>query len=71
LKKKKGRPTIGFLTDWSEQDYQTNLREGVIDAAEVYDANLLCFVGGALRSTNAYEAQRNVLYDLIRSLHQL
>ncbi|MBN1698086.1 MAG: substrate-binding domain-containing protein [Spirochaetales bacterium] len=65
MKKKKVRPTIGFLTDWSEQDYQTNLREGVIDAAEAYDANLFCFVGGALRSTNAYEAQRNVLYDLI------
>ncbi|MBN2444393.1 MAG: substrate-binding domain-containing protein [Spirochaetales bacterium] len=64
-KRKDSRPSIAFLTDWSEQDYQTNLREGVIDAAEENDANLFCFVGGGLKSVNAYEVQRNVLYDLV------
>ncbi|MBN2536603.1 MAG: substrate-binding domain-containing protein [Spirochaetales bacterium] len=65
VKKKRNRPTIAFLTDWSEQDYQTNLREGVIDAAEENDANLFCFVGGGLNSVNAYEIQRNVIYELV------
>lgn len=64
-KKKKARPTIAFLTNWSEQDYQTILREGVIDAAEENDANLFCFVGGGLKSMNSYEIQRNVIYDLV------
>lgn len=64
-KKKKTRPTIAFLTDWSEEEYQTNLREGVIDAAEENDANLFCFVGGGLNSVNTYEIQRNVIYDLV------
>jgi DNA-binding LacI/PurR family transcriptional regulator/signal transduction histidine kinase len=65
LNRKNGRPTIGYLVDWFEKDYQTYLRDGVIDAAEANDANLLCFVGGALRSSNEYETQRNVLYNLV------
>jgi DNA-binding LacI/PurR family transcriptional regulator/signal transduction histidine kinase len=59
------RPTVGYLIDWSERDYQVYLRDGVLDAAEEADANLICFAGGALRSTNFFEAQRNVLYDLV------
>ncbi|MBN2738284.1 MAG: substrate-binding domain-containing protein [Spirochaetales bacterium] len=61
----KKRPTLGFLIDWSEQEYQANLRDGVLDAAEKNDANLICFIGGALHSGNQFEAQRNVLFDLV------
>jgi DNA-binding LacI/PurR family transcriptional regulator/signal transduction histidine kinase len=37
---------------------------GVADATREHDANLVCFVGGALRSPNEFDAQRNVIYDL-------
>ena len=63
--KKNTRPTIAFLTDWSEHNYQTIIREGIISAAEENDANLFCFVGGSLNSVNEYEIQKNVLYDLV------
>ncbi len=65
MSRKNGRPTIGYLIDWFEKDYQTYLRDGVIEAAEANDVNLVCFVGGALCSSNEYETQRNVLYDLV------
>ena len=36
-----------------------------LDAAERLDANLICFPGGRIHSMEAFENQRNVLYDLV------
>jgi PAS domain S-box-containing protein len=59
------RPTIGLLLDWLEDRYQIAILSGVADTARDNDVNLLCFVGGRLRSPYAFDAQRNVLYDLV------
>ena len=59
------RPTIGLLVDWLEDQYQTTILSGTADAAEANDANLLCFVGGRLRSPFRFDVQRNALYDLV------
>ena len=38
---------------------------GVADAAEQHNLNYICFPGGGLRVSEGFEAQRNVIYDLI------
>jgi DNA-binding LacI/PurR family transcriptional regulator/signal transduction histidine kinase len=60
-----GRPTIGLLVDWLEDQYQTMILSGVADIAQEQDANLICWVGGRLRSAYAFDIQRNTLYDLV------
>lgn len=59
------RPTIGlFIGRLGEQRYQAHVWPGVADAARARDVNLVCFVGGPLRSPEEFDAQRNVIYDL-------
>lgn len=59
------RPTIGLLLDWLEDQYQIAILSGVADAARDSDTNLVCFVGGRLRSPYKFDAQRNVVYELV------
>jgi DNA-binding LacI/PurR family transcriptional regulator/GAF domain-containing protein len=59
------RPTIGFLVDTLALGYQSAVWQGMISSAQEQDVNLLCFVGGVLRSSFEFVAQRNVLYDLV------
>jgi signal transduction histidine kinase/DNA-binding LacI/PurR family transcriptional regulator/AraC-like DNA-binding protein len=59
------RPTIGFLTANIHLGSGRALWPGVADAAEQHDLNYICFPGGGLRVSEAFEAQRNVIYDLI------
>ena len=62
------RPTIGFLTPHIGGDgLGANVWSGVLKAAQQYDANLICFVGGELRSHHEYQDQANVLYELAKS----
>jgi signal transduction histidine kinase/DNA-binding LacI/PurR family transcriptional regulator/AraC-like DNA-binding protein/DNA-binding response OmpR family regulator len=58
------RPTIGFLLASLHTGASQALWPGLVHAAEKHDANLICFPGGRLRSSVAYEAQRNVIFDL-------
>jgi len=63
-------PTIGlFIENTAGRGawYQTAVWAGVADAAQELDANLLSFAGGALEASpfNEFEAQRNLLYDLV------
>lgn len=59
------RPTVGLLIGrLGEQRYQANVWPGIADATREHDVNLICFVGGALRSPNEFDTQRNVIYDL-------
>ena len=39
--------------------------QGVVDAARKRDVNVICFVGLWLRSPYGFEAQANVIYDLV------
>jgi PAS domain S-box-containing protein len=59
------RPTIGLLTGRISDELGTTFLTGVADAAEERDANLITFIGESLRSPHGFEAQGNVLYDLV------
>jgi signal transduction histidine kinase/DNA-binding LacI/PurR family transcriptional regulator len=72
LQKESGgdRPTIGFFLDniniASVGTHQTRVWNAVDAAAQETDANLICFLGGALGYSpiNEFEHNRNVVYDL-------
>jgi len=61
---KSRRPTIGFLVDWLEEDYQQAVLGGIVDASIQHDCNVICFAGGGLKSPNRFGLQRNFTYDL-------
>ncbi len=61
------RPTIGLLTYSIRYPIAQALWAGVSDAAREQDANLLCFVGGELELDSDFQAQANVLYDLVNA----
>ena len=63
-----GRPTIGFLTGNINSGAARTLWPGVLDAAQDADLNLICFPGGRLQAVDHFEAQRNILYDLLDPL---
>jgi len=60
-----GRTTVGFLTANIHIGAARALWHGVVDAAQQRDVNLICFLGGGLRIREGFEAQRNVIYDLV------
>jgi signal transduction histidine kinase len=63
------RQTIGVLTrNLDERTYQLDWL-GAVDAAREYNINVICFPGGALHSPEGFEAQANILYDLIDVTH--
>ncbi|GAK50763.1 PAS/PAC sensor hybrid histidine kinase [Candidatus Moduliflexus flocculans] len=62
------RPTIGFLTPHIAGDgLGANVWNGVMNAAKEYDVNIICFIGGELRSHQEFQDQANVLYELANS----
>ena len=63
-----GRPTIGFLTGNINAGAARALWPGVLDATAAADVNLISFPGGRLQAIDNFEAQRNILYDLIDPL---
>jgi signal transduction histidine kinase/DNA-binding LacI/PurR family transcriptional regulator/AraC-like DNA-binding protein/DNA-binding response OmpR family regulator len=67
VKAANGCATIGFLTANVHIGAGRNLWPGVVGAARRHNLNLICFPGGGLRAAEGYEAQRNVIYDLIDS----
>ncbi len=63
---KKGRPTIGLLIGrLGDIGYAGNVWPGIAEVAAERDANLICFVGGALNALTEFDLQRNVIYDLV------
>jgi len=63
------RKTIGVLTrNLDERGYQLDWL-GAVDAAREHNTHLICFPGGALHSSERFEAQANILYDLINVAH--
>lgn len=61
------RPTIGFLTANIHVGAARALWPGVLDAAEAGNANLICYPGGRLHTLEDFEAERNVIYDLVNT----
>jgi len=59
------RPTIGFLTANIHMGAARVLWPGVLDAAQAGNANLICYLGGRLHSSEGFEAERNVVYHLV------
>ncbi len=59
------RRTIGFLTAYIDIDVSRRLWRGVVDAAARHNINVVCFPGGGLHAPTEFEAQRNVIYDLV------
>ncbi|HZY41984.1 MAG TPA: substrate-binding domain-containing protein [Anaerolineae bacterium] len=59
------RATIGFLTANIHIGAGRMVWPGIVDAAEQRGLNLICFPGGGLHVAEGFEAQRNVLYDLV------
>ncbi len=60
----KNRPSFGFLLASLHTGASRALWPGLIDAAEQWDVNLICFPGGRLRAQVAHESQRNVIYEI-------
>lgn len=63
-KARQRRPTFGFLLASLYTGASRALWPGLIDSAARHDVNLICFPGGRLRATVAFESQKNVIYDL-------
>ncbi|MBN2440408.1 MAG: substrate-binding domain-containing protein [Spirochaetales bacterium] len=61
----KKRLTIGLLLDNVYESYGIKIWAGLVDGIRIYDLNLICFVGGALKSPYKYIAQKNAVYDLV------
>ncbi|MBN1699310.1 MAG: substrate-binding domain-containing protein [Spirochaetales bacterium] len=66
-KKHKKYPTIGLLVDWAGNSYGIKIWNGASDFALAHNANLICFIGGALNTPYRHERQRNSLYELINA----
>ncbi|MCG2783866.1 MAG: substrate-binding domain-containing protein [Anaerolineae bacterium] len=58
------RPTLGFLLASLNTGASRALWPGLLDAAARLDINLVSFPGGRLRSSTAFESQRNQIFDL-------
>jgi DNA-binding LacI/PurR family transcriptional regulator/putative methionine-R-sulfoxide reductase with GAF domain len=59
------RPTIGLLAYGPADPNNAKLWAGVADVARERDVNLICLLGNPLHSTRGFEAQANVLFDLV------
>lgn len=55
--------TLGVLIGGTSDPYESAVLRGIADGAR--PAQVICYTSGAFRSTHGFEAQRNVLFDLI------
>ena len=58
----KPHPTIGVFSYGFSGNF---LWSGATEAARQHDVNLIGFAGGSLHSPRGFEAQANVLFDLV------
>jgi DNA-binding LacI/PurR family transcriptional regulator/signal transduction histidine kinase len=57
--------TIGLFVATVQDRYENAVIRGAFDVLHKADVRSICFTSGALRSYHGFEAQRNVLYDLV------
>jgi hypothetical protein len=60
-----GRPTIGLLTHGPGDPNNRAIWSAAAHVARENGVNLICFPGKPLRSTLEFEAQSNVIFDLV------
>lgn len=65
----KPRFTIGYVTPGIQDPVGNQLWQGVVDAAQQYDLNLICVTGGRLHDDSDFLAQGNILYELLGAEH--
>ncbi len=58
------RPTIGLLTRRLTYPWALSPVEGMVDACQERDVNLICFPGSIIFDPAGYDAERNIVYDL-------
>ncbi len=58
---------VGLLIDRLDGHYQASLLSGVVREAQRRNLDLVCFVGGSLRTGDAPQDPRNLIYDLAKS----
>lgn len=63
---RKKHPTIGLLTEGLSGQYQAGVWPGIVDAAKLYNVNIICFCGGSLKvsAENPWDYQGNVLFKI-------
>ena len=61
------RPTIGCLAPTISDDNGQAFWLGLADIARKRDVNLICFPGGWLSDPRGFQAQANVLYELVNA----
>ena len=69
LLRQPARRTIGLLTANIHIGAARSLWRGALDGAHARNANLICFPGGRLHISHDFEAERNIIYDLIDLEH--
>ena len=57
--------TFGLLIDWISSPYHVALWRGIADYAAQHNINLIVFPGREIKSPYYFEAQANVIYDVI------
>jgi DNA-binding LacI/PurR family transcriptional regulator len=60
------RPIIGLLSSSTVEPWAARQWEGVVEAAQDYNVELVSYIGGVLRSAR-YDEQANVMYELAAS----
>jgi sigma-B regulation protein RsbU (phosphoserine phosphatase) len=65
MAKAKKRSTIGFLTHSISDSYGRPLLAALLNAANKYDTNLICYVGNDYKVKRGYEEQGNIVYNFI------
>ncbi len=58
------RVTLGFLLASLHTGASLTIWPSLLDAARRHDVNLICFPGGRLHAAEAFEIQRNVIFEL-------
>ena len=66
-KQPRARPTIGFITTNLSSKNTSSIWQGVVDAAQERQVNLISYVARDLKTTNGFDAQANIFYDLINT----
>ncbi|MBN2442619.1 MAG: substrate-binding domain-containing protein [Spirochaetales bacterium] len=63
--KTKNRKTIGVFIDWIESSYHIELISAIETTAHELGVNILTMIGGALNSSQKFEALCNIIYDFV------
>ncbi|MBI5305645.1 MAG: response regulator [Chloroflexi bacterium] len=64
---RKARPTVGYLAGGISDHAGQAFWSGVIAAGQEFDLNVISFSGGCVSDPRDFQAQANILYDLVKA----